>query len=326
MAGGLGGLAYGVAQFASGYAGGARETAEKARDTELAREKDAQNALYRLLESGHWDKVDPSKGVPEGEAIQIGGTFLVPRPIPPWESGRMQAIKEEREYNTQESERKAKLDALKEQGAITAQQYAKELHQIELDTAKVRLKAAGVTAGGETKGKVYLYNPDNGYLLFEGPREEADKFISSLPLELRDKVGRGKPPVDRSKPEPTEIEKADALRKAGTYELKLLERLGGEGKKKPTNEEAIKATEELNALLPPTATYVYKWKPISMLSGWVTSRSGDAVRLKLPQVYSEEDKTWKPMSKARLEEIMKQTNWTLEEVFQRAKKPATGGQ
>lgn len=147
----LQGLTRGIATAGEGYLKGQRATQDKAREEEFEREKSATDTYYKLLESGHWEKV-PESGARTGEVIQINGQLLQPRPIPPWERAKYDEAELERKEAARRRQFAGETDIRsageaerKEAHELKMRSAAESIKQIELDIAKAKGKFSGVT-------------------------------------------------------------------------------------------------------------------------------------------------------------------------------------
>lgn len=309
-------LAPAVSALGGGYLKGQAETQEKARTEQLELDKTALSTYYKLLESGHFDAVDPSKGVPEGQVIKIGGMFLVPKDVTKdtrfvYYAQRQEFDREEQGWKREDWERKV--------GDTEAERAHKlKMRSLDVDIANAQL--AAVRERGDKKELEDEYTDMSNGITVKLTKAEYDKIIkvpeSALTkdeLRLRKAyengtLVKGKPSTITEKPTtPGQDLKVDIDKV--NLRMKLLK----EASLARDDTKGKEIESGLNTVARDDDTFAYVWKPKTDFL--VFKAFGGLKAIHLPQVKTVGGAT-RQMTMKDIRDRAKETNTTVDVVLQ----------
>lgn len=267
----------GIGSIASGYLKGAAATQEKYRQEELDRGKDALQTYMKLIESGHWEPVDPEKGAKTPGVLSIGGIgWLQPKEIAPWDKAKYELEREKMGHEKYKMGQEAQEYALKRGEAALGREHELKKRGLELQELEAKLKAARETATkkAEKEDKQTYTNMTNGFTV-ELTDAEYQHIMTAHPSKLtreelaireageKGSLVKGKPSVISPKP-PTELQ----LDRYSLDAQKRREQLMKDAAEPNVSEAGgNEIASQLNNLQPDNASVFYMWKPHMIRSG-----------------------------------------------------------
>ncbi|MFA5132932.1 MAG: hypothetical protein WC444_06425 [Candidatus Paceibacterota bacterium] len=308
----------GIGSLAGGYLKGAAATQEKYRQEELDRGKDALQTYMKLIESGHWEPVDPEKGAKTPGVLSIGGIgWLQPKEIAPWDKAKYELEREKMGHEKWKMGQEAEEYGLKRGESALTREHELKKRGLEIQELEARLKGAKDAAAKkeEKESKQSYTNMTNGFTI-ELTDAEYQHIMTAHPsklnkqeLELREAnekgtLVKGKPSTISVKP-PTEIQINRQSMEAQERREKLMK---DAAEPKVTKEGGMEIARQLNDLILDNSGRFYIWEPNTLRSG------GSLVGIELPVGKNADGSPWRPTI-GELRQEAKRSGRTLDSIL-----------
>lgn len=277
MASFLSNIAPGVASISEGYLKGVANTQEKYRQEELDRGKDALRTYMKLIESGHWEPVDPEKGAKTPGVLAIGGMFLQPKEIPAWKKAEFEAEESKREHDRWKMGQEREVIGEKRNDLISAREHELKKRKLDLEQEYARLeaireRAKRVGGGTRTADKVVITRRSDKSMVQTLDPMDYDEIMKSDPSELNERermiqkgvlMGElevGKPSTATTKTMVSPVEKAKVERENAKELSQILVDIN-DAENPPDEDSLVNYASRANYLTRDNETYFYGVTP-----------------------------------------------------------------